>query len=345
MVKLLEQAIICVDDDKFLLNMLVEQIRGWVGEKMRIEKANSGAEALELLDSCIKDGVDIPLFISDYIMPGMNGAEVLAEVHKRDRHTKTVMLTGHTAVEGIVSAINKAALYRFIAKPWNANDMMLTVTEALRLYDQEQKNRMLVQSFEKLYRGYESQLNYWTKAFSHIIDIKSDGKEGHAGLVASISMVLGKGSGMNADDLKVLKTAALFHDIGRLILTEEDIAAIRPNEALIYDYPQFIIKQNDAAREIFSRNSQLDSAYLKGIVNHYEKFNGTGVNKLEGKNIPLEARIIGISSYYAVLISQQNAPSPSAALSMISSLSGTVFDPKLFALFSKIDFEKLKNTL
>jgi response regulator RpfG family c-di-GMP phosphodiesterase len=87
-------------------------------------------------------------------MPGMRGDEFLIEIHKRDPHTLKILLTGHANIEGIANAINKANLYRYIPKPWDRDDLILTVREAIRSFLQEeeitQKNRELQQINENL---------------------------------------------------------------------------------------------------------------------------------------------------------------------------------------------------
>ena len=56
----------------------------------------------------------------------MKGDEVLKEIHKLSPGSLKILLTGHADVEGISNAINNAQLYRYIAKPWDKDDLVLT---------------------------------------------------------------------------------------------------------------------------------------------------------------------------------------------------------------------------
>jgi DNA-binding NtrC family response regulator len=112
--------VICIDDEQIVLDSLIREISESLENECDIETALGGAEALELVDELIKDGSEIALVISDYIMPDIKGDEVLRYVHEKLPQTLKIMLTGEATVEGIVNAINSAKLYRYISKPWHS---------------------------------------------------------------------------------------------------------------------------------------------------------------------------------------------------------------------------------
>ncbi|MBL8428864.1 MAG: Flp pilus assembly complex ATPase component TadA [Dechloromonas sp.] len=85
----------------------------------------------------------IHLVISDFMMPGMNGAQFLQEVKKRSPDTIRIMLTGHANTDAVMGAINEGAVYKFILKPWNDDDLRVTVALALEQFDLISRNRSL----------------------------------------------------------------------------------------------------------------------------------------------------------------------------------------------------------
>ena len=130
--------ILCVDDEhNVLLTLRTQLLRHFPG--YMIEIAESGAEALALVESLVAEGVEVPLVIADHIMPGMKGDELLIELHARYPQMLKVMLTGQARAEDVGNVVNQGNLYRFIAKPWSEVDLQLTVTEALRRYQQDQQ--------------------------------------------------------------------------------------------------------------------------------------------------------------------------------------------------------------
>jgi diguanylate cyclase (GGDEF)-like protein/PAS domain S-box-containing protein len=135
----MKPAIVCVDDDAMVLASLGEQLSRGLGEHYDIELVTNAAETLELLQELQAEGVDIPVIISDQRMPGISGTELLAQVHQLCPKILSILLTGESSIEDVAKAVNTAHLYRYIPKPWDQTDLMLTVKEALRSYFQEKE--------------------------------------------------------------------------------------------------------------------------------------------------------------------------------------------------------------
>lgn len=131
--------IVCVEDERIVLNKLKEELKDALGEEYAVETAESGEEALEIFKELLKEHVDIPVVIVDYIMPNMKGDELLQRIHTISPKTLKVMLTGQATIEAVTNVINYAKLYRYIAKPWKYEDLKLTIKEATRSYFQEKE--------------------------------------------------------------------------------------------------------------------------------------------------------------------------------------------------------------
>ncbi|MDY7022086.1 MAG: diguanylate cyclase [Cyanobacteriota bacterium] len=135
----METVIICVDDEWTILKTLGHQLKRNFGKEYYIEFANSGAEALSLCAELTAEGLEIPLVISDQRMHGMDGDALLIELHRLYPKMLKIMLTGQADADSVGNVVNAAALYRYIRKPWDETDLILTVTEALRSFEQEQQ--------------------------------------------------------------------------------------------------------------------------------------------------------------------------------------------------------------
>ncbi len=131
--------VLCVDDEKIVLDGLKEQLRRRAGGEFSIESAESAEEALEILAELAEDGVDVPVIVSDHIMPGMRGADLLVAVHAAHPRTLKILLTGQADADAVGLALNEADLYRYIAKPWAEEDLVLTVREAIRRFYTDRK--------------------------------------------------------------------------------------------------------------------------------------------------------------------------------------------------------------
>jgi len=133
----MKQAIICVDDEDIILEALKDQLGPFFENHFLIETSTTAEEALEIYDELIQNGYEVPVVISDYLMPTMRGDEFLIKIHEKNPNILKILLTGHANIEGITNAINNANLYRFIPKPWDRDDLILTVREAIRSFIQE----------------------------------------------------------------------------------------------------------------------------------------------------------------------------------------------------------------
>jgi len=131
-----------VDDEQNVLRSLT---RLFLDDPYEILTACSGAEGLLILDQC----GTVPVVISDYRMPGMNGVEFLSEVRKRWPETVRIVLSGYADTGAIVSAINEGQIYRFVAKPWNDDELRITVANALERYDLGRKNLELTEELRR----------------------------------------------------------------------------------------------------------------------------------------------------------------------------------------------------
>jgi len=141
--------ILCVDDEQMLLVSLKQQLKHQFGNDYQIETAEDGKEALEIIEDLLEEGIDLPVVISDQLMQGMKGDELLTQIHALVPKTLKILLTGQAEADAIGKAVNSANLYRYIAKPWEPTDLNLTVMEAIRRYFQEKKLTQFYASLEK----------------------------------------------------------------------------------------------------------------------------------------------------------------------------------------------------
>ncbi len=151
--------ILCVDDESIITEALRDQLQNRFGNEYAIETTDSGDDALEFYQELKEENRDVPVVIADYIMPGLKGDELLIRIHRKDEITRTILLTGQANLEGVTNAVNHADLYRFISKPWDIDDLVLTIKEAVKSYFQQktiiQQNRELSEMNKTLERKVE----------------------------------------------------------------------------------------------------------------------------------------------------------------------------------------------
>lgn len=129
--------ILCVDDEEIVLRSLQRELNDVLGQAYLIEIAEGGADALDVFRELRANDHDVPVVISDHIMPGMKGDEFLRHIHRLSPQTLNIMLTGQADLAAVTNAVNHANLYQYVAKPWEATHLAMTVKEALRRYTHE----------------------------------------------------------------------------------------------------------------------------------------------------------------------------------------------------------------
>lgn len=125
-------AILCVDDEISVLESLEIELQQAFNGSYLYEFAESAAEALEIIAELCEDEVNILVIVSDWLMPGMKGDELLIEIYQKYPQIVTVMLTGQADKEAIKRTKNQAKVHAFLEKPWDNQELIEAIKSGLR---------------------------------------------------------------------------------------------------------------------------------------------------------------------------------------------------------------------
>ena len=123
--------ILCVDDERVILQSLRTQLKAAFGDEYTYEMAEDPDEALEVIDELSEEGISITIIVSDWLMPGMKGDEFLIRVHQQFPNIIKVMLTGQADESAIQRAQEEANLHRCLFKPWSEAELVETIKSGL----------------------------------------------------------------------------------------------------------------------------------------------------------------------------------------------------------------------
>lgn len=314
------ETLLFVDDETNILSALRRLFRplGY-----NILTAEGGAQGLELL---AQHKVD--LVISDMRMPQMDGAQFLEKVREHAPDTVRILLTGYADISSTIAAINKGQIYRYIAKPWEDNDIVLTVRYALEQKDllrekvrleelTQQQNaelkelnanleekvkarteelRQTMGFLEKAHEKLKKSFLTSIRVFSNLMELREGAMAGHSRRVADLARKLALRLGMSETEAQEVMVAALLHDIGKIGLPDNLLH--KPFGVLTGDERAAVVKHPVVGQTALMALEQLSGA-AKLIRSHHERFDGMGYpDGLLGLAIPMGARVLAIANDY-----------------------------------------------
>jgi CheY-like chemotaxis protein len=123
--------ILCVDDERIVLHSLRTQLSAAFGSDYIYEGAENADEALELIEELQEEEISIILIISDWLMPGIKGDELLIRVHEKFPKVIKILLTGQADEVAINRAKKEANLHCCLFKPWSEAELLATIKSGL----------------------------------------------------------------------------------------------------------------------------------------------------------------------------------------------------------------------
>lgn len=361
-----------VDDEPSILSALRRLFRP---HGYRILVAEGGAAGLALLE---QESVD--LIISDMRMPEMDGATFLKQACQRWPNTIRILLTGYADVSSTVAAINEGEIYRYIAKPWDDEEIVKIVADALERQRLESENRRLTAltqaqneelktlnssleqkvaertaelrqalSFVEQAHG-ELKKSFLTsvQVFAGLIELRSGPSggrlSGHGRRVADMARNLAQRLGMSDVEIQNVMLSGLLHDIGKLGLPDELLG--KPFNTLSQDQRALVIKHPQIGQNILMGIEKFKDAAII-VRHHHECFDGSGFpDRLAGMAIPLGSRILAVANDYDALQIGTLVQRPlrqEEALAFLVDNRGKRYDPSAVDAFVKIIAETQKS--
>ncbi|MCK9201148.1 MAG: response regulator [Gallionella sp.] len=346
--------VLLVDDEANILSALrrLLRMRGY-----EVFSANSGAEGLAMLE---REKVDV--VISDMKMPEMTGAEFLERTFSKWPDVKRILLTGHSDVNLTIAAINRGKIWRYIAKPWDEEDLVLTIQQAIahrHLMFENARLLSLTQSqneeLKSLNTTLEARVNERTQqlqqalktlrqsfvnsvqVFSNMIEMRGGVLAGHSRRVAEHARSVAKHFGLEEAEVQEIFLAALLHDIGKLGLSDEAIE--RPFNSLGPKLRAEVMKHPARGELLLMPIEQLAGVAML-IRYHHEQFDGGGYpSGKSGIEIPLGSRILSVVNDYDALqlgLMSERRLTRAEALRYLVENRGKRYDPSVVDAFSAV---------
>ena len=312
--------ILVIDDEPANLRLLRRVLAG----DYEVLSAQSGPEGLEMLRQ-----QSVALIITDQRMPHMSGVQVLAESQKICPDAIKILLTGYTDIQALIDAINSGNVYKYIQKPWDAEDLKLTVKRAVETYQLRRRNEQLVAELKIALSQLESVSLGTIRALADALDAKCDYTSGHSLRVSRYALIIGKQLGMTDTELRDLEMAGILHDIGKIGVPE----SILWKPARLDGEEQQIMSAHPLRSAQMIEDIPVLNQSRIWVRHHHEFMDGSGYpDHLEGEKIPIGSRIILVADAYDAMTSDRpyrKSIGYERAGAELVKHSGRQFDPQL----------------
>ena len=144
--------VLCVDDEPSLLRSLKQELDLGLSGQAAIETATSGEEALEVLAELAGTPGAVAVLITDQLMPGLKGDELVTTVHAEYPTVRSILLTGQASADAVGRALNQGRLFRFFAKPWDAPALRDAVLQGLAEFAAAQQQAQQLRAWQQAHQ-------------------------------------------------------------------------------------------------------------------------------------------------------------------------------------------------
>ncbi len=297
------------------------------------------------------------VLISDQLMPGMTGLEFFKEAQRLQPNASRVLITGVTSLPTLVDAINQGEIFRFLAKPWLREELLITISNGVDRNALLMQNEILLNTTSQLN---ESLAKANTTLQAQVTQLASQGKEltsanqelklrydhslelcsrilatydpllaGQTKAIAGIVEQMNKSSHLSPQEREALTISAWLCDIGLIGFSRELFHSF-------LRHPERLTEREIASIHSHPTYSQtlatfVDGRHLVGetVRAHHERFDGKGYpDHLAGETIPWTARCLAVAVYFV----ECRLPTEQA-LDAVQKAAGTALDPEAVRLF------------
>lgn len=312
-----------VDDEEDIVNSLYRTFR----KGYNIIRCHSGQEAINIINDS-----PIDLIISDQRMPNVTGTEVLSHAFKVQPKAIRILLTGYSDMGSLVECVNEAQIYKYLSKPWEPEDLRLTVVRAL---ESLHLDRQLAAANDLLSDAY---LNAIT-----MLGMACEGKDettaNHVRRVQYFTEALARAVGIPDADAEHMGIMSILHDVGKIYIPD---AILKKPDKLTDDEWAEMKRHSEYGGKILGEHPYYSIA--KDIaVGHHENFDGSGYPAgISGEDIPLSARIAKVADTFDALTTvrpYKEAWTIEKTIEWMTEKADVMFDPQIITALQQLQHQ------
>jgi len=332
--------ILVVDDEeqiRHLLNRMLSAI------EYTCTLAADGAEARKYLD---KQPFDLAL--CDVNMPGESGVDLTRYIASEYEDTAVIILTAVDDPKTADAAI-EAGTYGYIIKPFNPNELIINIRNALRRRKLEIANRMYRQDLEQMVEErtvrLQGALEGIIQAMARTVEARDPYTAGHQQRVADLAVAIAMEMNIPQDQIEGIRMAGMIHDLGKIYVPAEILS--KPTRLTEIEFA--LIKTHPRVGYDIIADIEFPWPIAKMVLQHHERMNGAGYPQgFSGEDILLEAQILCVADVVEAMASHRPyrpALGIEKALDEISENKGVFYDPEVVDALFRLKTSEIEKLL
>jgi putative two-component system response regulator len=301
---------ILIVDDEPLITKSLETFISFTFDA-EVYASNDPKHAVELYKE-----VRPQLVISDFMMPVMNGLEMLKKIRELSQDVVTILLTGYADKENAIRCINEVGLYYYCEKPWDNTALAKIIENGLEKYnlkiqlkrkilELESSNKKIMRLYGLLKKDYDEEVDNVQNiliTLANMIEAKDQYTDDHTRRVGILSRAIGERLGFDEAGLRNIEMAGIIHDIGKIGISEQILK--KPGKLTAEEFEQ--MKRHPVIGYDVCLPLNILKKCLDPIRHHHEKLDGSGYpDGLKGDEITVESRIIAVADMFDALYSDR----------------------------------------
>jgi response regulator RpfG family c-di-GMP phosphodiesterase len=341
--------LLIVDDEQNILNSLKRELKN---ENYDIYTAGSAKEGLELLNA-----LEVGVLLTDRMMPGMDGIAFLTTVRELYPDIVRLLLTGQATLKSAMDSINHSQIFSYLTKPWESDELKLTISRAFEHYNLLLENKRLQkltheqnEALTLMNANLENRVNERTRQLQESIregiimlataaEARDDNTGDHIYRIRELTRKICKGMNLSPRETSDISFFSMMHDVGKIHIPDHIL--MKPGS--LTDDEFNIMRTHAVIGEKILGNKPFYKTAREIARSHHEHWDGTGYpDGLKGEAIPLSARIVAIADVFDALTHDRHykkAWAVSTAINDMTFLSGRQFDPEAMDVFLRIQSE------
>ncbi|MDQ3265039.1 MAG: HD domain-containing protein [Myxococcota bacterium] len=285
--------------------------------------------------------------ITDFMMPHLNGVELLGLLKERNPRAVRMLLTAAADFRVASEAVNRGEVFRLLGKPWTMAELTSAVRQAVHHYHLVEENERLTQELSDK----NGQLLSINKDLEHLVAERTNGlldgmisaldyrdteTQWHSRRVALTARHIAKTAGITGPQLDVIEQGSLLHDIGKIGV--RDSILLKPGPLTPEEWVEMKLHP-EIGHRMLSKMPYLKEA-SQIVLEHQERWDGHGYpNGKKGTDIVIGARIFCIADTMDAITSDRpyrKGRPLQVAKDEIKRCAGTQFDPELVEAYLSV---------